>query len=478
MGLLLNTLSEFCRILVLIVKRGNYGRYVAQVLILVDFIVLNAVYWVTVLINPTVPELKSRAMWLLVNVAYLPAARWLSGIHRTRAVQMERVAVRSLQAVGSHLLVFIFLLYFLGVDTIPWTVFAEFYGLFAGVFLLWRLASHLFVKHYRRHGGNFVRVVIVGCRTTGERVYDEMRSDVGFGYRCQGFFDVYCPPDFSHKSMYRGNLRTLEQYMRDNKTEELFFTLSGEDREAVQLAMGLCDALMVKFHYVPPVSPYLNRNFKLGTLGAVPVLEVRNNPLERPLNSALKRAFDIAFSAAFLVLSPVIFIPVAAAIKLTSPGPVFFRQRRTGYKGNEFTCLKFRTMCVNDNADSLQASKSDPRVTKVGNFLRRTSIDELPQFLNVLKGDMSVVGPRPHMLKHTEDYRRMIDKYMVRHLIRPGITGWAQVRGFRGRTDGVRQMERRVEHDIWYIEHWSLVLDLKIIARTVINLFGREDNAY
>ncbi|MDE5651108.1 MAG: exopolysaccharide biosynthesis polyprenyl glycosylphosphotransferase, partial [Duncaniella sp.] len=326
-------------------------------------------------------------------------------------------------------LVFTCLLYFLGIDTIRWVVFAEFYGVFTVVFLLWRLSSYSFVKHYRRKGGNFVRIVIVGCRTTGMRIYDEISSDMGFGYKCQGFFDIYCPPDFRHKDLYRGNLKELERFVRENKTEELFFTLSGEDREAVQQVVGICDTCMAKLHYVPPVSPYLNRNFSLSALGAVPVLEVRNNPLGHPLNSALKRVCDILFSVAFLAVSPVIFVPVAIAVKLSSPGPVFFRQRRTGYKGNEFTCLKFRTMRVNTNADFRQASKGDPRITRVGDFLRRTSIDELPQFINVLKGDMSIVGPRPHMLRHTEDYRRLIDKYMVRHLIRPGITGLAQVRG-------------------------------------------------
>ncbi len=174
----------------------------------------------------------------------------------------------------------------------------------------------------------------------------------------------------------------------------------------------------------------------------------------------LKRGFDIAFSGTFLIFSPVIFIPVAIAIKLSSPGPVFFRQKRTGYMGRDFLCWKFRTMRVNEQADGMQATRNDPRKTKLGDFLRRTSIDELPQFINVFMGDMSIVGPRPHMLKHTEDYRRLISQYMVRHLIKPGITGWAPVSGYRGQTEELWHMERRVEHDIWYIQHWSFLLDL------------------
>lgn len=146
--------------------------------------------------------------------------------------------------------------------------------------------------------------------------------------------------------------------------------------------------------------------------------------------------------------------------------------------GKTFKCYKFRTMHVNKNADTCQATENDPRKTKFGNFLRRTSIDELPQFINVFKGDMSIVGPRPHMLKHTTDYTRLVDHYMVRHAVKPGITGWAQVNGYRGITDQLWKMERRVEHDVWYIENWSFLLDLKIIVRTVMNAIAGEKNAF
>lgn len=186
----------------------------------------------------------------------------------------------------------------------------------------------------------------------------------------------------------------------------------------------------------------------------------------------------MAFSATVLLFSPLVFIPVAIAIKLSSPGPIFFKQKRTGYRGREFYCYKFRTMRVNKSADTQQATKNDPRKTRVGDFLRRTSIDELPQFINVFIGNMSVVGPRPHMLKHTEQYSHLIKKYMVRHYIKPGITGWAQINGFRGQTEELWQMEQRVEHDVWYIEHWNPLLDLKIIFRTVTNAIHGEKNAF
>lgn len=214
-------------------------------------------------------------------------------------------------------------------------------------------------------------------------------------------------------------------------------------------------------------------------MGNLPIMIYRPNPLMSRWNRMLKRLFDMIFSlTVILLVSFTILVPIIIAIKCSSKGPILFKQKRTGYRGREFTCLKFRTMKVNDKSDELQATKNDPRKTKVGDFLRKTSLDELPQFVNVLIGNMSVVGPRPHMVKQTEEYSRLIDKYMVRHMIKPGITGLAQVSGYRGQTEELWQMEKRVEYDVMYIENWSFWLDIKIIFRTVINAIQGEKNAF
>ncbi len=194
-----------------------------------------------------------------------------------------------------------------------------------------------------------------------------------------------------------------------------------------------------------------------------------HNPLSFRRNRLLKRSFDLVFSSVSLLLSPLVIIPVALAIKLTSRGPVFFVQKRTGIDGSQFKCYKFRTMHVNDEADTLQAYDDDPRITTVGRYLRRTSIDELPQLLNVWLGDMSVVGPRPHMLLHTNQYSGVVDSYIDRHEVKPGITGWAQVNGFRGPTDELWKMQERVRHDLWYVRNWSFELDMRILWRTLRN---------
>lgn len=183
-------------------------------------------------------------------------------------------------------------------------------------------------------------------------------------------------------------------------------------------------------------------------------------------------------TALLCTLFPIIFLIVGVTIKITSPGPIFFRQKRNGLNNKEFWCYKFRSMKVNKESDTLQATLNDPRKTKFGDFMRRTNIDELPQFINVLLGDMSIVGPRPHMLKHTEEYSKIINKYMVRHFIKPGITGWAQVTGFRGETRELEDMEGRVKADIWYMEHWSFLLDLYIMYKTVANALHKDKQAY
>ena len=215
------------------------------------------------------------------------------------------------------------------------------------------------------------------------------------------------------------------------------------------------------------------------TFDDVVVLAIRREPLSSPGKRFVKRLFDIVVSGLFLcTIYPFIYIAVGIAIKFSSPGPIYFKQKRNGLDGKVFECIKFRSMKVNAQSDTLQATKDDPRKTKVGNFLRKTNLDELPQFINVFKGDMSIVGPRPHMLKHNEEYSHLIDRYMVRHFVKPGITGWAQVNGFRGETKKLSEMAGRVQADIWYLEHWSFWLDVRIIFKTVSNMIHGEEKAY
>lgn len=456
--------------------RGRYGRYQRELLMLVDLLLVNLLFWALCRMHPDLTESYGRLKWLLVSVSYLPVARFFERTRLQRTLHVDRVLVGALRAVVVHAMVFVTLMSFLKADDFPVSYYFQYYGMMLVSMPLTWFVTRAAIKSFRSRGGNFSRVVIVGTNSTARRLYDSLMNDGGYGYRILGFFDKTPAEGFT--GLYCGTLDDLDSFIVEQNVDEIFYVLSGENEDQLLRCISMADEAMVRFHYVPKISPYSGRRFELDNVGGLPVLTPLVNPLSRTLNRLMKRTFDLVFSSAFLLVSPVIFIPIAIAVKLSSPGPVFFRQKRTGYRGRDFCCLKFRTMRVNAEADVCQATSDDPRKTRVGDFLRRTSLDELPQFINVWLGDMSVVGPRPHMLVHTEQYRALIHRYMIRHMVKPGITGWAQVCGLRGNTDELIKMEKRVNADVWYIEHWSAMLDLKIIIKTIVNGFKGEENAY
>lgn len=345
---------------------------------------------------------------------------------------------------------------------------------------VYRLCIRFMVKLYRRKDSHVHRVVLVGSTANNVALFKELTGVPYLGYRVDGYFDFEENQEFSQRCPYLGKPAEVVGYLKANRdVHELYCCLPSRHQDIIVDIIHYCVNNLVHFYSVPNVRNYLHHRMYFNMLGNVPYLSFYREPLSMPENRMLKRAFDIVFSLAFLcTLFPFVFVIVAVITKLTMPGPIFFRQKRNGLNGREFYCIKFRSMKVNADADKLQATKNDPRKTKWGDIMRKTNIDELPQFINVLKGDMSVVGPRPHMLKHTEEYSKLIDKYMVRHFVKPGITGWSQVTGFRGETKELAQMEGRVKGDIWYIEHWSFSLDLYIIYKTVANAVKGDDEAY
>lgn len=421
--------------------------------------------------------LNMRLMLLCINVAYLPVPVFFTRrVLANRSIHTDRIIAKALTAVLLTACAFSAILLYLNIQPVPVHKIVCFFISYLVVLPISWVVFREIMKYFRRKGYNYLRVIIIGTGSTAVKLVSNMEENIAYGYRITGFFAPYKPADFTGN--YRGNLDTLEDFVRENGADEIYYTLSGEDRESLAKVLKISEDNMIRFYYVPQINRYFNRIFDLTSVGTTPVLVTHPSPVSKWYNRMLKRAFDILFSALFLLVSPVIFIPVAIAVKLSSPGPVLFKQKRTGYFGKEFTCYKFRTMKVNKQSDTLQATKNDPRKTRLGEFLRKTNIDELPQFFNVLKGDMSVVGPRPHMLRHTEKYTGLIDQYMVRHIVQPGITGWAQVTGFRGETKELWQMQGRVERDVWYIEHWTFLLDLKIIVKTVLNAIHGEKNAF
>ena len=411
----------------------------------------------------------------MLNLSFCVVVYVLSSLHDKRTVYIDRVLIHLLKYVMLHAVIFLMLVSF--IDALPrWRYVFLFYGIFTLSLSLWWIVSRKLLKWYRSKGYNYKEIIIIGGGPAGVgvRLMKQLEKDQGYGYHVVGYFDSEPIDDLP---CYTATIDKLVDFLNDHSVDEMYCALPDNEHNNLQKMINLAERNAIDFYYVPQFSKYISRRFEIETLGVVPILSVRPHPLGNPINQVVKRTFDLVVSSLVLLFSPIIFIPIAIGIKLSSPGPVFFKQERTGYRGRSFMCYKFRSMRVNDKSDTLQATKDDPRKTKFGNFLRKTSLDELPQFINVFLGEMSIVGPRPHMVQQTKEYSELIDKYMLRHTIKPGITGWAQVNGFRGPTDELWMMEKRVEYDVWYAENWNFMLDIKIMFLTVFNAIRGEKNA-
>lgn len=419
-----------------------------------------------------------REVLLLLNFCYFFSLYFVPiQLHRS-IVYLDKIVQRAFSVISLLIFLFAICLIFLNVGDVLATFLVVYYVSTIVVFSCWRVFVRMLLKFYRRKGYNFKRVVIVGAGKNGMELYRAMRDDISSGFNILGFFD----DNLALKDIlpsYLGTTDKVEEFAIAKDIDEIYCTLPGTNDEKILRMLNFAEKQMIRFYIVPEFYRNVKKSMVMEFLESVPLLTIRREPLQAFYNRALKRSFDLVFSSVVLcTIFPILYVLIGFLIKRSSPGPIFFKQKRTGLYGHDFECYKFRTMRVNDQADTMQAVKDDPRKTKIGDFLRRTNLDEFPQFINVFKGDMSVVGPRPHMLKHTEQYSALIDKYMVRHLVKPGVTGWAQVTGYRGETKTLEQMEGRVKRDVWYIENWTFFLDLKIIVVTLVNMFRGDKNAY
>lgn len=419
-----------------------------------------------------------REVLLLLNFCYFFSLYFVPiQLHRS-IVYLDKIVQRAFSVISLLIFLFTTCLIFLNVGDVLATFLVVYYVSTIVVFSCWRVFVRMLLKFYRRKGYNFKRVVIVGAGKNGMELYRAMRDDISSGFNILGFFD----DNLALKDIlpsYLGTTDKVEEFAIAKDIDEIYCTLPGTNDEKILRMLNFAEKQMIRFYIVPEFYRNVKKSMVMEFLESVPLLTIRREPLQAFYNRALKRSFDLVFSSVVLcTIFPILYVLIGFLIKRSSPGPIFFKQKRTGLYGHDFECYKFRTMRVNDQADTMQAVKDDPRKTKIGDFLRRTNLDEFPQFINVFKGDMSVVGPRPHMLKHTEQYSALIDKYMVRHLVKPGVTGWAQVTGYRGETKTLEQMEGRVKRDVWYIENWTFFLDLKIIVVTLVNVFRGDKNAY
>lgn len=461
-----------------------FNRVGRLFLIFIDLCLLNVIFGVVFHLFGVetlgLPFSHSFSLLLIfLNLIYLILCQSNKAVLSKRFLRPERIVGRALRMVTLHAVLFISLTTLTKIGTESIRFYVTFYTLYFIFVSLFRLSFVTFLKCYRRRGGNSRSVLLVGSNDNIVRLYHHISADPATGFRVQGYFDDAPSESYPAHLPYLGTVHQVLDYIRRHSAEQIYSGLSADQNKESQALMNYCESHFIRFFIVPDLSAYLQRTMHIEMLGSVPVLYIREEPMARLENRILKRAFDILFSLFVLIfLFPFILPVVAIAIKVSSPGPVFFKQRRSGRSGREFWCYKFRSMRVNTDADRIQATAGDARTTRVGEFLRRTSIDELPQFINVLIGTMSVVGPRPHMLKHTEEYSRLIGRFMVRHWVKPGITGWAQVTGYRGETKELWQMQERVERDVWYLEHWTFLLDLLIIYKTIKNGIVGDPKAY
>ena len=417
----------------------------------------------------------------LITLCYLLCNMHSGVILHRSVVRPEQIMVRVLRNMVPFVLLSVCILLLFHFEFSHSRLFGLFYIVLILVIVSYRLAFRYFLELYRKQGGNVRKVILIGSHENMQELYHAMTDDPTSGYRVLGYFEDFPSDRYPSDVSYLGHPQEVNNFLKQNvgRVDQLYCSLPSARSAEIVPIINYCENHLVRFFRVPNVRNYLKRRMHFEMLGNVPVLSIRREPLELLENRIVKRTFDIVCSTLFLcTIFPFIYIIVGVAIKMSSPGPIFFKQKRSGEDGKEFWCYKFRSMRVNAQCDTLQATEHDPRKTRIGEIIRKTSIDELPQFINVFKGDMSIVGPRPHMLKHTQEYSLLINKFMVRHFVKPGITGWAQVTGYRGETKELWQMEGRVMRDIWYIEHWTFLLDLYIMYKTVYNAIHGEKEAY
>ncbi|MDX3774071.1 undecaprenyl-phosphate glucose phosphotransferase [Chromatiaceae bacterium AAb-1] len=347
------------------------------------------------------------------------------------------------------------------------------------VLIFWRMAARAIKTWRRKYGLSMQKVAIIGLTPSGEALYQQIQQNVELGFDCIGFFDDRGPERLADMKteLLQGNVADAVALARTGELIKLYICLPIMAEKRIAGIIGQLGDTTVDVLMVPDFMLKNLMHARIGSVGNIDTISVFESPVFG-FQNFYKRSFDLLFSLTVLVLLSPLMFAIAMTIKLTSNGPVFFRQDRYGLDGKKIGVYKFRSMKVMENGGKVvQATRGDSRITPVGAFLRRTSLDELPQFFNVLIGEMSVVGPRPHAVAHNEEYRKQVAYYMLRHKVRPGITGWAQINGWRGETDTLEKMEMRVKYDLDYIRNWSLMFDVSIVFKTVFKGFTNK-NAY
>ncbi|HLF35581.1 MAG TPA: undecaprenyl-phosphate glucose phosphotransferase [Cyclobacteriaceae bacterium] len=410
---------------------------------------------------------------MFFNISLILSVFLIQPHDTTRITSYETVVRRLVNTLGLYLLFIFALIGIRGDDYSRKMVFVSYLLTSAGI-SMFHLAFFLFLKFYRRIGYNYRRVIIIGYGELAMELRRFFKNHPEHGYKFLGYFD-----DEFEGQQISGKINDAVNFSIKNHVDEIYCCLPHLENENVLKIVAFGENNFIKVKLIPDYRGFPYKGVEVRLYDYIPVLEVRPQPLDDMYNRLIKRSFDVIFS--FLVVTLLLswLLPIISLlIKLDSKGPVFFRQIRHGKGNQQFICYKFRTMYSDNGEDTKQAIKNDPRVTRIGKILRKTSLDEVPQFFNVLHGEMSVIGPRPHPIQLNAEFSALIEKFMMRHSVKPGITGLAQARGYRGETSSLNDMRNRVKLDRFYAENWSMLFDFRIMLMTLVLIFRGDEKAY
>lgn len=416
--------------------------------------------------------------WVINNALWLTLSFFLRGYATNVILNFEAFIKRTIQVYLIWIIFIMFYLFFFR-EIVLSRLFIIATLISLGLALMLNRFIYLGINKYFTKSKFIVKkVLILGYNDTAKKLAKYFEED-GMNTKIMGYVeDKLNVHELSHYPVISEVSRTLD-VAKNMGVQEIYSTITPEQDKNIYNLMYQAENECIRFKIVPNLSVFITRDVHIEYFGELPVISLRTEPLDDVGNRIKKRVLDIVISSLVILLVLSWLIPlIGLLIVFESRGPIFFKQLRTGKNKQPFNCIKFRSMRPNKEADLRQATQHDMRVTKIGKFLRKTSLDEFPQFLNVFLGEMSLVGPRPHMLKHTSDYSEVVEEYMVRQFIKPGITGWAQIHGFRGEITNEEQIRMRVDKDLWYLENWTLWLDIQILFLTIYTIVKGDKNAY
>ena len=460
----------------------QFERYLQITLSLLDLALLNVAYLLCQLIlNEKIPSNNFNPYaeyWVISNGIWLLICFFFGTYSGKIILNFEYFTKRTVRVYLLWIVLVLFYLFFtraflLSRIYIMSTIIGFGIGLLISRFL------YLGIRNYFKNNDRIMKkVIILGYNETAKKLAKYFEES-GINTQMIGYVeDNTKVHELSHYPVISDVCNTL-QVAKELDIQEIFSTITPEQNNDIYDLMDQSQKECIRFKIVPDLSIFIRKEVHIEYMGDLPILSLRSEPLEDVGNRVKKRVLDITVSLFVIVFILSWLIPlIGLLIILESKGPIFFKQLRTGRNNKNFYCLKFRSMKFNKDSDVKQATQNDSRFTKVGKLIRKTSIDEFPQFINVFKGEMSLVGPRPHMLKHTSDYSKIVDEYMTRQFLKPGITGWAQINGNRGEINSAEQIQTRVTRDLWYLENWTLLLDIQIMFSTVYLMFRGDKNAY